>query len=110
MTKYLTVIGGIATLDSVDILPVQRMLATVNFATPANSKTFTIAALGAVVGQSAIAAPSLDMPAGIDKDEFEMEPFTCAAYAIAANQIEVTLTACSPHGLLLGQKRISILY
>lgn len=66
---------------------------TVDFGTtaPARSRTFNVALTGAVVGAKVVANPSLDMPAGVAADEFEMDAFVVAGRVVVAGQVQLTL-------------------
>jgi hypothetical protein len=83
---------------------------TVDFGTggasAARRKTFDVAMAGAVVGQKVQASASLDMPAGLSADEYEMDPFVAAGQVVQANQVR--LTVASLGAPLSRQRRIHV--
>jgi hypothetical protein len=90
------------------LLPVVEV--TVDFTVPAHSRTFTVSLTGAVPGNPVFAMPSLNMPAGVQADELEMDPFTCSAYASNTDEVTITVTACRPNTRLFEQRTIALLY
>ena len=73
--------------------------------TPRQSKTFTFTHTGATVGQKVMLTPSGDMPAGVDRDELEMEPITAYAAVTATNVITVLAAVTAPGGYITGQRK-----
>lgn len=80
----------------------------VDFGSPgAVEKFFTVTITGATTGQRVIATPSLDMPAGVDEDELEMDPLVCAARVSATNTVRL-LVASPAGGRISGKRNINI--
>jgi hypothetical protein len=81
---------------------------TVDFgADGALSKTFDVSVTGATVGQKVLASVSLDMPAGVDEDELEMDMITVAGRVSAADTVR--LIAASVSGTAVsGQRTINL--
>lgn len=80
---------------------------TVDFgSTPANAKAFSVTVSGATVGQKVIAVPSLDMPAGVDDDELEMDMLMCAGRVTAADTVRLIVS--SSWGPITGQRNINV--
>lgn len=50
---------------------------------------------GALVGQKVVASVSLDMPAGVSRDELECDPVTVSAFVSATNQVTLFASAQS---------------
>ena len=76
--------------------------------TPVPGKTFDMPLAGAAIGQKVIAVPSLTPAPGMaHEDEFEMEPFACAARVVTADQVRLHAYA-TRGGLLTGQRRINV--
>jgi hypothetical protein len=67
---------------------------------------FTAAVSGATVGQKVIATPALDMPAGLDDDELEMDMITCAARVSATNTVRIAVTSLGAP--ITGQRIINL--
>ena len=66
---------------------------TVDFGTSqaSRSKTFNVPLAGAVVGAKVLASPSLDMPADVSVDEFEMDAFVVAGRVVQTGEVQLTL-------------------
>lgn len=77
----------------------------VDFGDGAMSRTFEVAVAGAVLGQKVLAAPSLDMPAGLSSDEIEMDPITCAGAVTAAGIVTLVVSST---GSIAGKRNINL--
>ena len=73
------VAGGSASVETVEV----------DFTTASRGRFFDIALAGASVGQQVVAAPSLDMPAGIGEDELEMEPILAHGRVLSSGNIRL---------------------
>jgi hypothetical protein len=78
--------------------------ATVDFgANPVSAKSFTIAQVGATIGQKVLMSVSGNMPGGLAIDELEMDPISCVARVEAADQITALL---STNHVVRGQRNV----
>jgi hypothetical protein len=80
---------------------------TVNFAGPSKGQFFDVAFAGATVGQKVLAAPSLDMPAGVAEDEFEMDPVFAFGHVKTAGQVRLFVGSVNG-GILGGDRKINV--
>lgn len=71
-----------------------------------HAKSFSVTVAGVSAGQAVVAAPSLDMPAGVAADELEMDPISAAAHATAADTVLLIVGAASR---LTGKRAINII-
>lgn len=105
--------GKVEELPSSDTLPgggagASIVVATVDFGVGASVKRFDVNVPGATVGQKVVASMSLDMPAGVDEDEYEMDMLACAAGVTAADT--VSLIVASVTGTeVSGQRNINLI-
>ncbi len=107
--------GQLEELRSGDTLPgaggggsTSASVITVDFGTSqaSRSKTFDVALAGAVVGAKVLASPSLDMPAGVSADEFEMDAFVAAGRVVQTDQVQITLHSLGAP--LSGQRNVNV--
>jgi hypothetical protein len=80
----------------------------VNFLTAASARFFDAAVSGAQVGQEVIAVPSLVMPVGVQEDELEADPITCAARVSATNTVRI-LVATVNGAPIKGKRNIKLI-
>lgn len=81
---------------------------TVNFSDPSPAKFFNVAFPGATVGQKVLATVSLDMPAGVNEDELELEPIVVAGYVSTINEVRLLVCSSNTTGLICGQRAINV--
>lgn len=80
---------------------------TVDFTEPLSEQFFDVALPGAVIGQKVLATVSLDMPAGVDEDELELDPLTVAGNVSTTDEVRL-LVACTDGDVIYGQRNINV--
>lgn len=74
--------------------------------TSSTSKTFDVAMAEALTTHKVVATPSLNMPAGVDADELEMDMLACAGRVISNGMVRLTVASSS--GPVRGQRNINV--
>jgi hypothetical protein len=75
-------------------------------AAPVSAVTVDLTIAGVTSGQRVVAALSLDMPAGVELDELEMDPIVLAAHAIATDTVRVLAVSHAP---VSGKRAINLM-
>lgn len=81
---------------------------TINFTENTSAKFFDVALVGATVGQKVLATVSLNMPAGVDEDELEMDPLVVAGYVTTVDQVRLLVSSSQEEDLIFGQYNINV--
>jgi hypothetical protein len=79
----------------------------VDFTAASRGKLFDIAVPGVTAGQKIVATPSLKMPAGVQQDEFEADPFAVAAHVQATDTVRLAVIALA--GPIKGKRNINLM-
>jgi hypothetical protein len=89
--------GGSVNLQTVEI----------DFTSASPGRAFDVEVLGVQAGQTVMASPSLDMPAGVQQDEFEADPFAVAASVLAPDTVRIIAVCLA--GPITGKRNINLI-